>query len=272
MLSPMQLQKRLKRVRSLIQDVIFVKQLTPFSRITLKPHNEMAQKPEVITLTNDPMVEHHLAILNGSRYHYLFAEPVYAPKATVFLVSSPQEPNVLGFDPHWFCWIRYTDSWLARTLSCMALPDTDNLTDGLPRRRTGYDGIWTHGTNLSKTMQIHTLMTEPPGRSSRPQKIYVQNRSERHRWACSTIGHRKDYPWWAWLVREVCLGNVDRYADQSLGADLSYTAHAFGILSLYPTSSLLSLRISPQKRILAPSRIFPALYRNSHIKFSWLVA
>jgi hypothetical protein len=50
-------------------------------------------KPKPINLPNDPRFEHRFANVNGTRYHYLFAEPKdRVARATVVLVSV--SPNI----------------------------------------------------------------------------------------------------------------------------------------------------------------------------------
>ncbi|KAF2795074.1 hypothetical protein K505DRAFT_416702 [Melanomma pulvis-pyrius CBS 109.77] len=71
---------------------------------SLKPRKKMEQKLEAITLSNGAVIEHRFAILNGSRFHFLFAEPECSPKATVFLIPAllwmgcrVVAPDMMGF-------------------------------------------------------------------------------------------------------------------------------------------------------------------------------
>jgi hypothetical protein len=55
----------------------------------------MAQNSQPIGLPNDPRVQHRYSILNGIKYHYLYAEPKNEePRETVFLVCGDSIQNV----------------------------------------------------------------------------------------------------------------------------------------------------------------------------------
>lgn len=57
----------------------------------VRDSDTMVHHSTLINMWDDPRVQHRFAVLNGTKYHYLFAQPEGHVKATIFLVRKSEK-------------------------------------------------------------------------------------------------------------------------------------------------------------------------------------